>query len=171
MNYSTTTTVENITTAYCRVIVPPYTLSLTILSSFLSVLGSGVIIVTYINLRCIQNFNRKLLLSLTIADLFTALGNLLGSLRYIWLITGENGCERVQISDSVCTTQSFVTTFSSMASFFWTTVIAVHIYLQIKRELSSMRTGLMLIGYQVLCWLVPGKQGGLQLCYGDELVW
>ncbi|XP_045161541.2 G-protein coupled receptor 157-like [Mercenaria mercenaria] len=157
MNFSTTTiAVRNITSSFCKMIVPTYTLSLTLLSCSLSIFGSFVIIITYLNLQQIQNFTRKLLLSLTVADLLTAVGNLIGSVRYFALRSKANGCELVQVSDSVCIVQSFITTFSSMASFFWTTVIALHIYMQIARESPGMRTGLMLLGYQVMCWGIPG---------------
>lgn len=157
-NFSTTTyPYINVTTAFCKTVIPYYTLSLTILSCLLSVFGSVVIIITYINIPRIQNFTRKLLLSLTVADLFTAVGNSMGSIRYLALRSEVDGCELVLQSDNTCVIQSFITTFSSMASFFWTSVIAFHIYMQIKNGSSRLRTGLMLIGYQVLCWGIPGN--------------
>lgn len=155
MNYSSTTAFSNTTDSYWA-IVPSYTLALTVLSCVLSILGSAIIIITFFNLPEIQNFARKLLLSLTVADLFTAVGNLIGSVRYIVLLTRTDGCYRIHETDSVCIFQSFLTTFSSMASFFWTAIIAVHFYLLIQSEVPGMRTGLMLFGYQVLCWGVPG---------------
>jgi G protein-coupled receptor 157 len=155
--YPNTTTAANTTHAICRTMVPTYTISLTLLSCFLSIFGSFIIIITYINLPVIQNFARKLLLSLTVADLLTAFGNSIGSIRYLVLKSKGGDCELLLASDSVCVVQSFITTYSSMASFFWTSIIAFHIYMQIIHRSSGMRTGLMLIGYQVLCWGVPGK--------------
>lgn len=155
-NITTTISAANITPSECKVIVPSYTTYLTVLSCSLSIFGTTVIILTFINIPEVQNITRKLLLALTIADVLTAVGNLIGIIRYIALQSMPHGCELLRESDSVCVVQSFVTTFSSMVSFFWTTVIAVHIYLQISRSSSDMRSGHMLWGYHILCWGVPG---------------
>lgn len=160
-NITTTIAAANITPSECRVVVPSYTSYLTVLSCSLSIFGTAVIILTFVKLPEVRNFTRKLLLALTLADLLTAMGNLMGITRYIVVQSMENGCELLQKSDSVCIVQSFVTTFSSMVSFFWTTVIAVHIYLQIARSSSGMRSGLMLLGYHILCWGVPG----IDICF------
>lgn len=172
--YPNITTAANTTHAICRTMVPTYTILFTLLSCFLSIFGSFVIIITYINLPVIQNFARKLLLSLTVADLLTAFGNSIGSIRYLVLKSKGGDCELLLASDSVCVVQSFITTYSSMASFFWTSIIAFHIYMQIIHRSSGMRTGLMLIGYQVLCWGVPGiitiTASGLDVLGNDKSV-
>lgn len=147
---------ENVTESSCKIIVADYTLALTVLSCTLSIFGTIIIVVTYISLTEIRNFTRKLLLALTVADFFTACGNLIGSIRYIYVKLQENGCKNIQVSDTVCVVQSFITTYSSMASFFWTTVIAVHIYLQIARRSSGMRTRCVVAAYHILSWGVPG---------------
>lgn len=141
----------------CRIVVPSYALALTIISCSFSVLGTILIIVTFIQLPEIRNFSRKLLLALTVADCFTAFGYIMGSARYIYLKSHpDDGCKKLQRSDSVCVAQSFVTTFSSMTSFFLTTVIAVHIYLQIARRSHGFRGNCAMFACNVLSWGAPG---------------
>ncbi|KAL3861108.1 hypothetical protein ACJMK2_007180 [Sinanodonta woodiana] len=112
-------------------VLPDYTLTLTATSSCMSIFGAIFIIVTYCLLPGIRNFPRKLLLYLTFADILTAFGNLMGTIRYLILKDGEKIANNSGTiyeyarKNEFCVIQSFITTFSSTASFFWTVVIVV----------------------------------------------
>lgn len=144
------------TVSKCVADVNNSTLALTMLSCILSIFGSIMIFFTFAKLPQIRNLLRKLLLALTVADFFTAAGNITGSIRYALLDVDIVGCKRLADSDVVCVMQSFITTFSSMSSFFWTTVIAFHIFINITRRSEVTNSRLLLLGYSALCYMVPG---------------
>ena len=128
-----------------------YNLALTGTSSCLSIFGCLVIFITYLKLNNIRNFTRTLLLYLTIADILTAFGNLVATVRYTLVYEGdgnpnihvlncsvkpqenstvlsiinlESDKQKVSsIYEGICRYQSFVTTFSNLSSFLWTTLL------------------------------------------------
>eukprot|EP01088_Endostelium_zonatum_P012696 TRINITY_DN26964_c0_g1_i2.p1 TRINITY_DN26964_c0_g1~~TRINITY_DN26964_c0_g1_i2.p1 ORF type:complete len:248 (-),score=29.76 TRINITY_DN26964_c0_g1_i2:115-858(-) len=98
----------------------------TLFSGTLSVLGSGFIITTFILYADLRTPARRFLVALSISDIFVAFFNAFGSL--------------YDISDykkELCTTQSAITTYFSIASFFWTAGLAVYLYLALSWDLKS----------------------------------
>ncbi|XP_052819751.1 G-protein coupled receptor 157-like [Mya arenaria] len=150
----------------CIDFIPTHTFALLVISCSSSIFGSVIIFWTYWKIPAIRNFSRKLLLFLTVADLLTAIGNLIGGIRYFALEYSENPCKRLQKSDSVCVAQSFITTFSSMASFFWTVAIAGYIVLQLTVRSVGTRSKRALVVYNLICWGFPGYITVLALCLG-----
>jgi hypothetical protein len=107
--------------------LPTYVIPITYVSCCLSIAGSLFIIITYAKLRSIRNYVRRLLLFLTCADLLTASGILIGVTQYL---IDENE----SFLADICTLQSFLTTMSAMMSFWWTSIIAVHICLSVTTK-------------------------------------
>ena len=142
--------------------LPPSVLICTFVSSSLSIVGAVVIFITYSLVTVARNQTRRLLVYLTIADLMTAVGNLVGASRYALRNETEYLTIRNQMqntcfkTDAVCEVQSFVTTFSSLSSFFWTSIIMVHILMTLltQREWSSFRNRVI---YHFVSWGVPRK--------------
>ena len=91
-------------------------LTLTIVS-FLSLLGSFVIIFTYICFKKIRNFAYKLIVYLSFADIILSIGNILSI-----------GTIRNRSQDSICLAQAFLINYGGLASVLWTTIIAWSIY-------------------------------------------
>ena len=119
--------------------------------SVASMFGSVVIIVTYVVFPDLRTSGRKLLVYLSIADFFTAQGNLLGISWYIMkdVISPVN-------SENLCKFHAVLTICSSISSFLWTVVIATHLYLCIvKGQKRLART--LLPYFHVVCWFIPGK--------------
>ena len=119
--------------------------------SVASMFGSVIIIVTYVAFPDLQTSGRRLLVYLSIADFFTALGNLFGILWYI--LKDEMP---VTVGHNFCQFHAVLTICSSISSFLWTVVIAVHLYLCIVK--GSKQTALCLFPYfHLICRLLPGK--------------
>ena len=125
--------------------------SVTGFSCSLSVIGVIFILYSYARLRSIRDGTRLLLLFLTISDLLTAAGILIipvMHLRYLHIHEPKTVKKHISI---VCKSQSFITTFSSMASFFWTFVIAVHIASRERLTIYSKRGEIVLALSILLC--------------------
>lgn len=149
-----------------------------ILSSSASVVGCLLIIVTYWCWRDLRTTSRTILLYIAIADLATALGYIFGSSTYLHCkfynvsrshcndgFSGlgiENQC-KAGIYYQMCKWQSFVTTWSSVSSFFWTTVLAFYLYMTIVHKLYKFVRKIMPL-FHVLSWGV-----GLALCIAGVL--
>ena len=102
-----------------------------------------------LNLRIseFQTSVHRLLVFLTIADILTAFGYILGTTYYLLLDP-----KKKNLSDPVCVAQSFITTFSSLASFAWTSIIAVHLYLLIRKQTNFQRSRIIEGLYHCLGW-------------------
>ena len=141
-----------------------YTLALTGTSSCLSILGAFLIFYTFYKLPGIRNFTRQLLLYLTFADLLTALGNLVATARYAIVHHEVNNvttkCTNITEqpdSDLVCTIQSYVTTYSNMASFFWTFIIALHMFLSVFVQTDKSERFFSKLMFFTVSWGTPRK--------------
>ena len=157
-----------------------YTLALTGTSSCLSILGAFLIFFTFYKLPNIRNFTRQLLVFLTIADLMTAVGNLVATVRYaivhsatnnakthcstsITNVTSPNVTQMYPYqpegsdTDLVCTIQSYVTTFSNLSSFFWTFNIALHMFLNVFFKTDKSERFFTKLVFHLVSWGIPRK--------------
>lgn len=104
---------------------------------------------------------RQYLLCLTFADMINASGQLMGLGMYVNSSDNTDikilACHKLELPG--CKAQSYVTTVSSMSSFFWTTVIALHLYLtydephEVPRWHRNCRTAV----YHIASWGIPCK--------------
>jgi len=104
-----------------------------ITSSTLSCLGSLLIVYTYLRWRDVKSVSRRVITFLAIADFFTAFGYVLGSSNYLVYFAlnynepgTEYGCPAFV---NICEIQSYLTTWSSISSFVWTSALAFYFYL------------------------------------------
>ncbi|XP_062594281.1 G-protein coupled receptor 157-like [Saccostrea cucullata] len=140
--------------------LPGSVLICTIVSSSLSIFGAVLIFVTYCIVTVAKNQTRRLLVYLTIADLLTAVGNLMGAVRYTLRDESEYINKRDQMAvnctntDQICVIQSSITTFSSLASFFWTNIIMVHILMTLISQREWSRFFIKVL-YHLVSWGVP----------------
>lgn len=135
---------------------------LAIFSSSASIIGCLLIIIIYIVWREFRTTARTILLFISIADLFTATGYVIGSAVYLHYkiytidlrMDGSMDRQPPRGYNTSCKSQSFVTTASSVASFFWTTVLAFYLYMTIVHKMYKfVRTLMPLI--HVISWGVP----------------
>ncbi|XP_076465788.1 G-protein coupled receptor 157-like [Babylonia areolata] len=123
--------------------------AVTTVSSSLSVVGCCVIIGAHAAFRKLRTTGRAMLVQLSVADMLTAVGNLLGVLWYLF-----RDSRVLNRSMAYCVTQSAWTIFSSIASFMWTMAIAVAMCVAIvsHRPTTADRYWTLFL---IVCWGLP----------------
>lgn len=121
--------------------------------------GAIIIIGTYIAWPEIRSSPRKILVYISIADFFTAFGNMFS------VLNNPQGKEQPS-----CTAQSFITTCSSLWSFFWTTFLALYLYCSVALKKPHLAERLFLF-FTFFGWAIPPIITGVALYYevlGDD---
>ena len=123
--------------------------SLTGITAALSILGTLAIITTYVLWKEVRTPSRKILVYISIADLVIALG-------YLWSLFNEPDPSKdvTTFSGRSCEIQSFVTTCANLCSFFWTTFLAVYLYVSVARRRIDLADR-MFPCFHLFGWLVP----------------
>ena len=124
----------------------------------LSIIGSVIIMVSYVFWKDLRTTSRKILLYLSISDLLIAISNLLGIL--------------VPMHDNVkhphnlkCVTQSFVTTSASITSFLWTASLAIYLYLAIVKNNQALGRKFLPL-FHIVNWSFGPVLNGIAIHYG-----
>ena len=143
-------------------------LALSATSCFLSILGGLLIIATFLAIPEIRNFTRKLMVCLTIADLLTATGYSVSIVRNFgehFTANNGNGTHGniPYGNDTLCTIQGTLTTFSSLASFFLTSITAIYIFDTVIHRQDRVGMNAWLLVINMLSWGLPGKKWSLTL--------
>ena len=126
----------------------------TIVSSFLSIVGSMLIIVTFVMWKDVRRSTaRQILLFLAIADLMGAVGYFAGGLAFYMQPSEE-------ANRLICSVGSFWTTYFPVVSFFWTTYLAIYFAVALVLKRPNWTTKLMIL-YHLTAWLIP-----LAICIG-----
>lgn len=102
----------------------------------------------------IRTGSRSVVTFLAIADFFTAFGYIIGSVNYVIHLgkpAGSPGCSQFS---TICTIQSFITSWSSLSSFLWTVALALYLYCTIVRNKVVLATKLIPY-FHVVCWGAP----------------
>lgn len=126
-------------------------ITLSSLSSVLSIDGGVSIILIYRKFVDLQTPLRKLFALLSLADVLTAIGNILG---VMWYMYGDRDYL------ILCKLQSALTVFSSISSFLWTVIIGVCLLFTIVIFNPSFAPTYMKV-FHIISWSLPGR---LNLC-------
>ena len=111
-------------------------------SASLSVLGTTLIIGTFIAWKDLRSTSRRILVYISIADLLITASNLFG----VW--------RRHKRSDNICIAQSFISTCASLWSFFWTTFLAVFMFTTVAKK-QRHKAEIMLKVFHAFGWGIP----------------
>lgn len=114
----------------------------TIVSS-LSAFGSVAIIVTYFLWRDLQTTTRRILVYISVGDFFATYSALV----IFWK-------KQFNSDEFSCKLQSFVTSTAIMWSFFWTTSLAIYLYIALVKKRHDISEKLM-VKFHVINWLLP----------------
>ncbi|XP_021369687.1 G-protein coupled receptor 157-like isoform X2 [Mizuhopecten yessoensis] len=118
-------------------------------SASVSILCGLAILWSYRQVPHIQNYTRYLLVCLTIADIFTVYGNLISTFR--WFVIGNSK----ETNDAYCVAQSFITTTSTLSSFFWTTSIAIYLFSAVALRVNIAEKRTAKIAMTVIPIVIP----------------
>ncbi len=125
-----------------------------LVSCSLSVLGSLLIVFSYWRWKDLRTGSRSIVTFLAIADFFTAAGYIIAGGNFLYYYgQPEASVECVRFTQ-ICEMQSFITTWSSMSSFAWTSVLAIYLYLTIVRRRIDLAGWLIPVGH-VIAWVLP----------------
>ena len=125
-----------------------------IISCTFSVLGSLLILYTYVRWRDLRTGSRSIVTYLAIADLVTALGYVAGSVNYVVHYRDTENVVQCPTFATICQIQSFVTSTSSLCSFAWTLFLAVYLYLVVVKAKIVLANKLIPL-FHVVAWGVP----------------
>ena len=113
------------------------------LATTLSVVGSLLIIFTYVLCKDIRIPSRRIIVFISIADLLTAVPNFTGL-----FVEPKEG------KDYFCLIQSFISTTSLMCSLLWTIALAVFLFIIFVQENQSLAMKVFPL-FHIVCWGVP----------------
>ena len=117
----------------------------------LSLLGSTILIVSYALWPHLRTKSRLLLACLSVGDYLNALGMLVAAAAKPF---PYKDATTNYYTNAACTTQAFITTAGSLASFFWTTSMAIYLYIAIVRSDSRLADRLVFV-FHLVSWGVP----------------
>ncbi|KAK0156230.1 G-protein coupled receptor 157 [Merluccius polli] len=111
-------------------------------SCALSLVGSSLIMLTYVLWSDLRTTPRQLLVCLSLSDWLSATSYAYG----VW---------RIFETDSVdCVVQGAISTFANTSSFFWTVAIAVYLYVSIVKSNQRLADSLVLF-FHCASWGIP----------------
>ncbi|KAM4610013.1 G-protein coupled receptor 157 [Polymixia lowei] len=122
-----------------------------LISCALSLLGSSLIICTYITWPDLRTTPRKLLVYLSVSDLLSAASYAYG----VWVVFETDSTD--------CVVQGAISTFANTSSFFWTVGIAIYLYIFIVGSNQRLADNLVLV-FHIVSWGVPLAITAAALC-------
>ena len=122
-------------------------------SSCLSLFGSLLIFLAYFLFRDLRTGAQKVISLLALADFCTALGYIMGGVNFL-LHFDETNVEKCRQFHTVCVIQSFITTWSTMSSYLWTSILAFYFFLVLVFNRATLASRLLPL-YNVIAWLAP----------------
>ena len=144
----------------------PFNAILAIVSSSFSVVGALALIATYFLWKNNRTISRFIVACIAASDFLTASGYIVMSSYLLWLQNRVDILEKeVSLQDvlnnsnfrtlrSLCAGQSFVTTTSSLWSFWWTAILAFHLYIILVHMQWKLAKQLVWV-YVVVATVVP----------------
>ena len=138
--------------------IPRHTAITTILSSVASMVGSFLIIFTFLLWKDVRTVARAILVFLAIADFLTASGYLFGSIVFLSFNNTIENCpstaEDLLSYRRLCIAQSFITTVFPISSFLWTTHLAIYLFVTIVLHKIKLAKKLFVI-FHLTAWGIP----------------
>lgn len=129
---------------------------LTIAASSLSLVGSALTIVTFLAMNDLRKSTvRQIITFLAVADLLTSATYFMAGVAHYYFFTkdGIRDDEKSQFHD-FCKTQAFLTSYFSMASFFWTAFLPMYFVFPLVFGVYHWKKRIILT-YNITGWAVP----------------
>lgn len=124
----------------------------------LSILGSLLIILSYLCFRDLRTTARYILVHLSLTDLGVALANLIGDAvnfdQYYVNTTNNRYINPSQTIDNLCKAQAFFAEYFTLSSVLWTLCLAVYMYILIVNR-SRTHLKYLVWFFYAFCYLMP----------------
>jgi len=108
----------------------------------LSILGALIIITTFVMWPDLRTNSRRIIVFISIGDLFVAISNIIG------LYT-------TSADDATCNIQATLNIMAILSSFFWTTYLSCYFYLTICKKISTQMESGMMLFFHATAWGIP----------------
>ena len=137
------------------------TACLTLVSCSVSVIGCLVIFIAFVFAKP-KTASKWILVWISASDLLLSAGYVFATSFFIYLTLDTNTntlhppkhCKKDDpLFCDLCVAQSFITTMATMWSFFWTTILAVHLFLCVVLRSDKLSRRLM-PAYHVIAWTI-----------------
>ena len=128
-------------------------------SALLSLLGSSLIVLSYLCFPEVRTLARQLLVNLSLADFISAAANCIGVLAYYGRFieaaqtTSSNG-SAAAIPEDWCVAQAAFAVFGAESSILWTIAVAVYMFIIVVLRRPVWAKRMAVIAY-FLCWGLP----------------
>jgi G protein-coupled receptor 157 len=128
---------------------------ISLVSCSLSIIGSILTILPYVLWKDIRTGIRRIITLLAIADFFTAFGYILGSINKLTYTSKKRPTDDDCILfTNVCEIQSYISTWSSSSSFWWTAFLALNLYWVIVKG-NTKKINRVFPIYHLIAWGSP----------------
>lgn len=130
--------------------IPTY---ISLVSCSLSCLGAISIILSYVFFSELRSGSRAIITFLSIADLITSIGYMTGDINYL-VHSKVSETASCNTFETICSLQSYVTTWSQLSSYTWNSALAIYLFLSIS--FAKNRVANNMIPYcHVIAWGLP----------------
>ena len=122
----------------------------------LSIIGSLLIILSYVLFKNLRTRARYFLVHLSITDLVLAVSNLVGVVANLDNVTNDHSNSSMEITDSYyCRVQGFLTLYSTLSSFLWTVQLAFLVFILVTAGNPKRITKFLMWFCYLLCYGLP----------------
>ncbi len=125
-----------------------------LVSSSLSCMGSILIVLTYCLLKEMRSGAQAIITLLAIADFFTGFGYIIGSINFLVNFKDQKVDHDCPAFTSICEIQSFITTWSTMSSYCWNSILAFYFFLILVYGNKKLANRLIPL-YNIVAWIGP----------------
>jgi hypothetical protein len=131
--------------------------AINIVASSLSFLGSLFVILVYCGFSEVRSYSFRLVLYMSICDLFFSFANLLGPM---------------DSSDGMCIAQAVLISYFGLASILWSAILALSLYLFVVKQNMTvpdfeLKFALFAFGFPILMTFLPFSTGSYGDLYGQ----
>lgn len=122
----------------------------------LSILGSLLIVLSYVCFKSMRSKTRQILVHLSLMDLGVALANLIGDAVYFdqYLYRPDAADGNTDTITALCKTQAFFAAYFTYGSILWTVALATYIYFLTLYCDTKLATRFLKFSY-VFCYVLP----------------
>lgn len=127
-----------------------------LISCTMSVIGSFLIVLSYLLWKDIRTWSRKIITYLAIADFFTASGYIMASINFLVYESHKkyNPVGACQLFECACQIQAYISSWATYSAFWWTCILAMYFYATIVKGNSGKINQLFPL-YHILAWGSP----------------
>lgn len=137
----------------------PLHLTLSTLATVISIIGSSLIVGTYIFYKDIRTPSRHIIVCISLSDLTVSLCN------FFVIFGGSPASDKEDdYSNQICVISSFIVTTAMQCSFMWTMALAIFLNVLVVGRNPKRAESLLHPYFHVVCWLVPLTINVVALC-------